>query len=304
MALGTGGFMWFAYRGFHAVGRISPAGLELEAFPIDGTDSPAPKSIVAGPDGNLWLWDDGIRQLVQVSHLSVHPASGPLLSTQVIDVTVVNHRTGPALVGGQALLDGLDVTDLFVGCAVVGGLAEGGLAARCPGIPAGLLGLGAHTFEVRLDLSDGTALRHASTWTIRDTVEPPDPGHGLGPAGELPSLVVMPPPGPLLSNEAYAFAVAIFPAGRSIVRVDTDYQAQFRGYIPPLPPPPCRTGSLRQGGMTLRCDPVPVSLLMQIQDQEPLGDPINLYRVVEVELDDGTVLLAVPHTRAFPVGAP
>ena len=80
--------------------------------------------------------------------------------------------SGRTAVGGQALFDGADVTDLLVACLQLETLPGGEITARCPGLTGAVLGPGSHTFTVTLDLDDGTTLTVTSAWEVLAATEP------------------------------------------------------------------------------------------------------------------------------------
>jgi hypothetical protein len=188
-----------------------------------------------------------------VNFLSIIPAYGTFLTTESLDVVVVNHVAGRVPVGGQVLFDGADVTATFVDCVVVGTLAEGGQTFRCPGIPARALGAGPHTLEVRLELDDGTLLRQAAGWTILAVTEP---GTGPGPVTGPPSLVVTLPSGQLVPTQRFNFAIALTGGGRSITGQRVSIGALDVSDVVVG----CPSGSLLDSGLTQRCGSVPASL--------------------------------------------
>jgi hypothetical protein len=116
----------------------------------------------------------------------VYLADGPLP-----DLRVILHTPDRSPVGGQALVDDLDVTPSVLPCLVRSPRSPEGLAGRCPGLPRSALGPGVHTISVRVDLSDGTALHQSVTWDLRDTLPlqyPLGPGSGRRPpAGPSPA---------------------------------------------------------------------------------------------------------------------
>jgi hypothetical protein len=74
--------------------------------------------------------------------------------------------------GGQATLDGVDVTATLVDCVVPGTRPGGSLTFRCAGLTGGFLGPGPHTVDVTLSLDDGSTLPATVTWEVLGNTEP------------------------------------------------------------------------------------------------------------------------------------
>src|SRR5262249_36852765 len=101
----------------------------------------------------------------------VSPPSGTLVSTQVFDLDFIINPAGHAVVGGRVTLDGADVTGVVAACVRFEPLPSGALSARCPGLAAGVFGVGTHTLSVRLDFDNGTSASDGVTWQIRANTE-------------------------------------------------------------------------------------------------------------------------------------
>ncbi|MGH7267888.1 MAG: hypothetical protein ACREMB_23980, partial [Candidatus Rokuibacteriota bacterium] len=105
--------------------------------------------------------------------LTLGPPTGVYTVTSVIDLLLILHAPGRDAVGGQLVVDGVDVTASLGQCPLaIGALPPSGLTVRCPGVPAAVLGPGVHTIGARIDLSDGTALHQAVIWDIRSSLGP------------------------------------------------------------------------------------------------------------------------------------
>ena len=185
IATGADGRLWLALPAAGALGRVDPATRAVELFPVGpAATGRRPTAIAPGPDGNIWYTDPGVGRIGQASFLSILPAPGTLITTQLLDVTVVNHHADRFLVGGRMLLDGADVTAEFLGCvtdgAGAGRLAAGGQSFRCRAVPAGFLRAGPHVVEVEAQMSAGPSLKQAVAWEVLGSVEP-----GFGPGGFL-----------------------------------------------------------------------------------------------------------------------
>ncbi len=104
--------------------------------------------------------------------LTISPPSGPYVATEGFDLALIVTAPGLTIVGGQALVDGTNVTTALVGCLVPGTLLSGGQTFRCPGLRGSFFGAGAHTLTVSLSFSDGTTVTRAVTWTILTAAGP------------------------------------------------------------------------------------------------------------------------------------
>jgi len=103
--------------------------------------------------------------------LTISPPTGTYTSRQAFDLVLLVDSQGRALASGSVIFDGLDVTSFIAGCIRPG--VGGGLASfRCPGIGGPVLGAGTHTFQVRLLMSDGSAVQRTVTWTVIAMAEP------------------------------------------------------------------------------------------------------------------------------------
>lgn len=129
-----------------------------------------------GPDeaGNLDLvvMDDFLfGEPVATAGLSITPGSTRLFRTGGFDLVLGIQGLQAALIGGQVLLDGANVTQAFLSCMIPGTIVGGGQTLRCP-IAGGLLTPGDHVLQVELNLSNQTRLRNAVRWTVVANTEP------------------------------------------------------------------------------------------------------------------------------------
>jgi hypothetical protein len=105
----------------------------------------------------------------------ISPPSGIYALTQVMDaVAFFNLPQGIIPTDAEVLLDGVDASADFSSCflSVPGTVPEGGQTVRCPELSAADIGAGMHTFEVILNLSDGSSLQQSVTWLIIANTEP------------------------------------------------------------------------------------------------------------------------------------
>ncbi len=175
---GPDGNLWFAEVVGSSIGRITPGGVITE-FPLPppptGVSNNTATGITAGPDGNLWFAEAGsnkIGRLTPPPVVRLSPGSGVLVSTQQFDFVVDLQAPGLAIVAGQALLDGVDITSFVVGCVIPGTRLAGGQTFRCPGLTGSLLSPGLHTVFVSLELSDGSTVSDTVIWQIDANREP------------------------------------------------------------------------------------------------------------------------------------
>ena len=111
------------------------------------------------------LYNEGIPTL------TISPASGSYVTTQGFDLTLIVKAPGLSVEALSATLDGSDVTDALVRCVIPGTLVSGGETFRCPGVTGGTFGIGIHTLEVAIDLSDGSSVSDTVTWDVKANIE-------------------------------------------------------------------------------------------------------------------------------------
>lgn len=97
--------------------------------------------------------------------VTMFPPSGQVASSMASDLGLILTTTLP-VVSGIVTFDGLDITGPFVACGVAGGLLSGGATFRCPGVTAGLYGLGTHTIGVLLLFADGSSTFDLTTLEV------------------------------------------------------------------------------------------------------------------------------------------
>jgi len=98
--------------------------------------------------------------------LRISPASGVYAASQRVDLAIVlQELNGLAVVGGEVKLDENDITPVVATVFRPEPLA-GGIAFRSINLPMGVLGLGTHSFEVTLSLSDGSRVTSAVLWQV------------------------------------------------------------------------------------------------------------------------------------------
>jgi hypothetical protein len=132
---------------------------------ISGNAAPGPP----GPDetGSLdvVVMDDFIYgEPVSTQGLTIAPITGTLFRQGAFDI-VVQLDTNLDFIGGQARLDGSDVSGPFASCVRDAKEDNGHNAFRCPA-PRGFLGVGVHVFQLEFTLSDQTRVRNAVRWEI------------------------------------------------------------------------------------------------------------------------------------------
>ncbi len=174
ITVGLDGNLWFTeFSASNKIGRITPAGAITEF--VVPTASSSPRGITAGPDGNLWFTEDSgdkIGRLATPPSVHLSPASGVLASTQHFDLVLVLQTQGLAVVGGQVVVDGIDVTAGLARCGILGTRFAGGATFRCPGLTGGLLSPGVHVVSVSLSFSDGSIAADTARWQIDANREP------------------------------------------------------------------------------------------------------------------------------------
>jgi hypothetical protein len=104
--------------------------------------------------------------------LTISPPSGAYVTTQRFDIALILEAPGLlSVVGGNAKLNGFDVTSTLAHCLIPGILISGGCTFRCPGLSGSTFGTGTHTLEVSLDLSDGSSVNDSVIWEVKENAE-------------------------------------------------------------------------------------------------------------------------------------
>ncbi len=105
----------------------------------------------------------------------ISPGTGIYALTQVSDLVIfLNPPAGVTPIGAMVLLDGVDVSTDFAACLLSGQgtVVGGGLAFRCPSQSFADIGVGMHTFDVTLTLSDASTVQQSVNWVVVETTEP------------------------------------------------------------------------------------------------------------------------------------
>ena len=104
--------------------------------------------------------------------LAISPPTGPMTLAQQFDLSIMAATGGAAMTGISGTIDGLDVSGPLAAClqptAALSGVQGGILTCRglSGGFLAGIFGVGAHTMNVSMALSDGRVITDSATWTI------------------------------------------------------------------------------------------------------------------------------------------
>jgi hypothetical protein len=104
--------------------------------------------------------------------LSILPASGSFGSNQRFDLELVLAAPGRVVTGGQAILNGADVTAALAACVVPGTLVSGGTTFKCAGLGGPVFGVGTQTLQITLQLDDNSSHTSTVTYTIFAVVGP------------------------------------------------------------------------------------------------------------------------------------
>lgn len=157
---------------------LSFLGVSFNAGEVVGRVRIVSGNAAFGPDeaGTLDLvaMDDFIYgEPVATAGLSITPESGKLFRTGAFDLVLGLQGLPGIVTGGSVKLDGINVTQAFLGCLVPGTITStgGGQTLRCA-IPRGLFAPGDHTLQVELNLSNQTRVRNAVRWTVVGNTEP------------------------------------------------------------------------------------------------------------------------------------
>ena len=157
---------------FNSPADASAAGCAATVTPFNGDHSAGVQVL----NTSNFADDQGpLRQIVAgptASGLVISPASGRYASNQKFDLDILVFAPGKTVVGGQATVDGIDVTAGLASCIVPGTLVSGGFTLKCPGLHGGLFTPGPHTVGVSLDLSGGSTVSDTVIWNIDPAVGP------------------------------------------------------------------------------------------------------------------------------------
>ncbi len=104
---------------------------------------------------------------VSIPTLSIFPGSGRFLSTQKFDFSILLENTTLPVTSLTILGDGVNITSGLVN-QFQNGLVSNG---RYSIFKDGTVGPGNHTFEVTVQLSDGTLLKQVAHWSVVQTTQ-------------------------------------------------------------------------------------------------------------------------------------
>jgi hypothetical protein len=98
--------------------------------------------------------------------LAVSPGPGVFSASQGMQVVIlIEGLQGRGVIGGQVLLDEKDITGFVLSTFSIERVATG-IAVRSPRQPMGFWGLGTHTIQVKVVLSDGAQLETGAMWRV------------------------------------------------------------------------------------------------------------------------------------------
>jgi hypothetical protein len=155
--------MWDGNESFSFLGVSFNAGEIIGRVRITTGNAALGPNEAAGLD--LVAMDDFFySEPVVTQGLTISPGSGTLSRTGGFDIVVTASNLPASIVSGKVLLNGADITSLFLGC-VTSSSGFGANTFRCA--PArGFLTPGEHIFQVELQLSNNSRVRNAVRWTI------------------------------------------------------------------------------------------------------------------------------------------
>ena len=139
MALGSDGAIWFSENGpsSNQLGRISING-DLVEYPLAASNTSL-TGITSGPDGALWILDNGLNRIARVAMAALTPTPGPALSATPTPGPAGSPTAVPS---ATMTVCPVPFTDVPVGstfysnvnCLVCRGIVGGySDAAHCPG---------------------------------------------------------------------------------------------------------------------------------------------------------------------------
>jgi hypothetical protein len=144
--------------------------------PSNGQESLYTINRTTGAATLVGLIGTGVLQLDSIAvagpSLSLTPGNGTFTSTQRFDVVLLLDLLGRNVTGGAATFDAIDVTGPLASCLISGTSAGGVVSLRCPNLGGPVFGPGVHQLAITLNLSDGSQIKAAATWTIVAAIEP------------------------------------------------------------------------------------------------------------------------------------
>jgi hypothetical protein len=110
------------------------------------------------------------------AELIISPPSGDYVTTQKFDLTFIVEADDLFVIGvNNATIDDIDITNFLDKRGIPGTLMTGGETFRVRSFSRFLkrrFGVGTHTLNVTLDLSDGSNVSNAVTWEVKENTEP------------------------------------------------------------------------------------------------------------------------------------
>jgi len=123
--------------------------------------------------GELYVADLGGAVYQLKKTLTISPGSGTYHSAQEIDLAVIvlDSDIDTANFNVLATLDGADVSQVFLDCAISQTLDNGGATFTCPDLPISLLPAGRHELHIAWDQGSGNVATDKVVWEILDVIQ-------------------------------------------------------------------------------------------------------------------------------------
>jgi hypothetical protein len=171
------GPLGIAFSGSPAAMDIAANNMAYAALrPASGAQSLYRVNLTTGAATLVGAIGDGTLTLNDIAvidpSLTLSPPTGTYTTRQSFDLVLLADPQGRAVAAGTASFNGQDVTPFLAACLRQGAGAAGLVSLRCADIGGPVVGAGTHTLQVRLVMSDGSAVQRSVTWTVIPITEP------------------------------------------------------------------------------------------------------------------------------------
>jgi hypothetical protein len=116
-------------------------------------------------------WEYTAQPTTPLSKLIISPPSGTYVTTQSFDLVYILNVPDHTVTYVESTFNGVNVDAILEDCGQLGRAVPSGLTGRCADVLGADLGVGTHTLDVYVDLTEGRTLRESVTWEIIETHE-------------------------------------------------------------------------------------------------------------------------------------